>query len=93
MKAGKETVIMGKSGDAPDRKEIEEIISHFKCPKDFQCYKSQFVVLCNAEDIGIESFLECLEEDPLECQFSMPYGHTHFCHCPLRIYICKKLKK
>jgi hypothetical protein len=38
-------------------KEIEEIINQFKCPKDFQCYKSNFEALCDAEDIGIESSL------------------------------------
>ena len=75
-------------------KEIEAIISQFKCPKDFQCYKSHFEVLCLAKDIGLESFLECLEEDPLGCQFSLPFGYnTQFCQCPLRAYICKKLGK
>jgi len=41
------------------KKEIEQIMSQFKCPKDFGCYKSGFKVLCKAKDIRIESFLEC----------------------------------
>lgn len=35
-------------------KEIKEIIGHLKCPKDFNCYKSGFDVLCKAKDVGIE---------------------------------------
>ena len=84
---------MERSPDASNKKEIEEIIGRMQCPKDFECYKSGFEILCSAKDIGLETFVKCLEEDPLECQFSMPYGHTRFCHCPLRIYIAKKLKK
>ena len=75
------------------RKEIEEIINHFKCQKGFQCYKSHFDALCKAKDIGLETFLECLEEAPRSCQFSVPFGYGYFCQCPLRVYIAKKLKK
>jgi hypothetical protein len=74
-------------------KEIEEIINQFKCPKDFQCYKSNFEALCDAEDIGIESYLKFLEENPRSCQFSVPFGEGHFCKCSYRVYLCKKLGK
>jgi hypothetical protein len=79
--------------DEAQKKEIEEIISQFKCPKDFQCYKSGFEVLCKAKDIGIESFLLCFEEDPRKCKFSLALERGYLCECPLRIYIAKKLKK
>ena len=74
-------------------KKVEEIIDGIKCPKDFECYKSGYDNLCKAEDIGIESFLVCLEEDPVSCKFSIPYGDAYFCQCPLRVYIAKKIKK
>lgn len=74
-------------------KEIEEIIDQFKCPKDFKCYKSHFDVVCKAKDIGLETFLECLEENPQYCHFAVPFGYAHFCQCPLRVYIAKKLRK
>ena len=60
---------------------------------DFECYKSHFGVPCKAEDIGFERYLECLEENPRPCQFSVPFGDGYFCQCPLRVYIAKKLKK
>jgi len=75
------------------RKEVERIIDGMKCPKDFECCKSGLENLCRAKDIGLESFLECLEKNPQECEFSFSFGHSYFCHCPLRVYIAKKLKR
>ena len=78
----------------PDhKKEIEQIIGEFVCPKDFICYKSGFDSLCKAKDIGLEPYLECLDENPEECVFLLPYANVHYCDCPLRLYIAKKLKK
>jgi hypothetical protein len=74
-------------------KEIEKIVGCFECPKDFQCYKSGLEVLCEAHDIGLDTYLKCLEKDPRSCQFSVPFGDGYFCECPLRVYICKKLGK
>jgi len=78
-----------------NRKEIEEIIGQLKCPKDFKCYRSGFETLCKAEDIGMKTYLKCLEEDASHCLFSMSFGSgsMYFCACPLRVYISKKLKK
>ena len=75
------------------KKQIEKIISGMECPKDFTCYKSGFEDLCKAKDIGIESFLECLEENPRDCKFLLSFGYGYLCHCPLRCYIAKKLRK
>ncbi len=74
-------------------KELKEIIGEMKCPKRFKCCWSGFEVLCKAKDVGSESFLECLEEDPSDCTFSISFVNTYLCKCPLRIYIAKKLKK
>ncbi len=75
------------------KNEIEEIISQFKCPKDFRCYKSGLKVLCKAKDIGLDTYLECMEVYPQTCPFSVAFGYSHLCQCPLRVYIAKKLKK
>ena len=74
-------------------KQIEEIIGRMKCPNDFRCWESGFEALCKARDIGQESFLECLEENPQECKFSLSFGYSYFCQCPLRVYIAKELKR
>ena len=76
-----------------NKKQIEEIIGGISCPKDFVCYKSGFENLCKAEDIWLESFLKCLEDNPRECVFAISYASGYYCKCPLRVYIAKTLKK
>lgn len=76
-----------------DRKKIEEIMAGMQCPKGFQCAKSGFERLCKSKDFGLENYLDCLEEIPQDCPFALPFGYGHFCQCPLRVYLGKKLKK
>ncbi len=75
-----------------NKKKIEEIMAGMRCLKDFQCAKSGFDRLCKTKDFGLEDHLECLEENPQACSFAMPFGNGHFCQCPLRIHLDKKLK-
>jgi hypothetical protein len=78
--------------DPKQRKEIEKIIGEIKCPKDFICYKSGFENLCKAKDIGLERHLDCLEKNPRNCIFAIPFGNRYICYCPLRVYMVKELK-
>lgn len=71
---------------------IKKIIKTIECPKDFKCYESKFKNLCKAKDIGLKSFLLCLEEKR-ECNFSIFFIDEYLCKCPLRVYIAKELKK
>ncbi len=73
--------------------EVSQILNGLKCSKDFLCYTSGLEKLCEAEDIGLEKFLLCLELKAQDCKFSVRYGGSHFCQCPLRVYISKKLLK
>jgi len=74
-------------------KELQEIMGGFTCPKDFKCYKSGFENLCQANDVGKQTFVQCLELNPDGCSFSKLIAIAYICYCPLRIYISKKLKK
>ena len=76
-----------------ERKKIEELIDQLSCTKDFRCAQSGFERLCSARDLGLESFLECLEEEAWGCRFALSFGEGYFCRCPLRVYIAKNLKK
>jgi len=49
--------------------------------------------LCKARDFGMEEYIDCLEENPEKCEFSLPFGEGYLCKCALRIYIAKNLKK
>jgi len=75
------------------KREIEEIIGGMKCPKDFKCYKLGLESLCKAKDIGVKSYLKCLEKNPQDCKFSFSFWNSSLCKCPLRVYIAEKLGK
>lgn len=75
------------------QKQIEEFIEVLKDPEDFQCYKAGVGVLCKAQDIGLETFLICLERNPQKCNFSVYFGNLFFCKSPLRVFIAKELKE
>jgi hypothetical protein len=79
--------------DEEVRKRIEQIAAGMKCPKGFRCARSGFEELCKAKDVGLDGYLECLEKNARECPFALPFGYGHFCECPLRVYIAKKLDK
>ena len=57
------------------------------------CHKQRIEDFCKARDVGLETFVECLEEDPFECPYSMLLDSVPYCKHPLRIDIAKKMKK
>ena len=73
------------------KRELEKMIGSISCPKGFICYKSGLTALCKAEDVGMKSFLKCLEDNPTDCVFSIGYGYSYYCKCPLRVYLAKRL--
>jgi hypothetical protein len=75
------------------RNRLEEVIRGVECPKGFVCYKSGFTRLGKVAGIKKDGFLECLEEDCQECQFSLPFGKPTACLCPVRIYIANEFAK
>jgi hypothetical protein len=45
-------------------------------------YDNAFHFSCRRKDLGLDSFLLCLENNPEKCIHSLPFGHDHFCKCP-----------
>ena len=82
---------MGSRMKEEERKRINDIMGQMQCPKDFSCASSGFANLCKARDFGLDNYLECLEVNPLECTFALPFGDIHLCQCPLRVHLSKKL--
>ena len=79
--------------DKETRKKIDEIMSGMSCPRSFKCADSGFENVCKARDRGLRDYLDCLEDNPKNCPFSVPFANGHFCECPLRVYLAKKLGK
>ncbi|MES0349630.1 MAG: hypothetical protein ABUK19_02820 [Desulfobacteria bacterium] len=74
--------------------EVEEVMYEIGLPKDFKYYKPGVGFTCKAKDVGMESYIVCLEEHPLECKFSVGFfGDRFYCECPLRVYVAKMLEK
>jgi len=74
-----------------DEKELRRIIDEIQCPRELCCLETGFDRTCKTKDVGLKAYLECLEQDASVCSFSVPFGSSYFCSCPLRVYICKKL--
>lgn len=78
--------------------DLKKILKQADCKKDFECLKSGIKNLCEAKDIGLENYIECdpescKTEGPAFCESGIPFGYSHMCKCPLRIYFCRKLKR
>ena len=77
--------------DEEKRERAEKLLTDRPCAKGCRCYNVRFEELCKARRYGIESLLECLEEDPMNCRFAFPFGGSNFCKCQLRLEIAKIL--
>ncbi len=74
------------------RKAAEKIMARIQCPKDFECYRSGFKKLSRAKDVGMLSYVQCLEDNSPECKFAIRLGDRKFCDCALRVYIAKHIE-
>jgi len=73
-----------------DKQIIRRFMADVDCQKGFSCLSAGPQNLCKARDIGSDLYLECLEDVPEKCSFSMPFGDTNFCKCAIRIYLAHK---
>ena len=55
--------------------------------------KAETDVACRAEDIGLETFVFCLEKDPQGCEFSISFGDAFFCKSSLHISQAKASRR
>ncbi len=82
-----------KSKMIKHKRQMEKIMSKMKCPKDFACYKFDFKNFSKTKDVPMESFVECSSKDAWQCEYSLLFGSSYLCKCPLRVYVLKKLIK
>ena len=67
--------------------QIDKIMNEMECPKDFECRTSDFENLGKTSLIADNQLVECLEENRQRCGYTLPFGQTALCKCPLRNYI------
>jgi hypothetical protein len=58
-----------------------------------KCDKAECEFSCEARDIGLDSYVECLEERAHLCAFSVRYAHAYYCKNRARVYAAKQLAK
>ena len=63
------------------------------CPRDFECYKSDFESMGEVGIVGDAVMLECIERRGRECEFGSHRGLGVICGCPLRNYIAKNFRR
>ena len=56
------------------KRKLAQITGQMEWSEDFVCYKFGFKTLCQAEDLGRQSWLKCLEKNPGDCRFSLGYA-------------------
>jgi hypothetical protein len=76
-----------------DRKKFEELKARVNCSKNFACVSSAIEDLCDAKYYPDIDLLECLENEPQNCEFAKPYAARFICTCPLRKYIVNNFDK
>ena len=73
--------------------EIEKAANGLDLPQNFEWYKPGLGFTCKARDIGLESYVNCLETHSYLCPFSVFYGYANYCSCTARVYVAKQLEK
>lgn len=63
------------------------------CPEGCKFHKLCVQNLCKAKDVGLETFVRCLEQEPIACDCSLFFADAWFCSCAPRVYIAKTLRK
>jgi hypothetical protein len=74
-----------------DKQKLAELTK--QCPEGCKCREADIEDLCMARDIGLKTFVECLEEKPFECECAISYGAVSYCSCPARVHIAKSLNQ
>jgi hypothetical protein len=72
--------------------EVEEASYGSELLEDCQWYMPRFGFTCEAKDIGLDSYVMCLERDSSRCPFSVTYARSYYCKCSLRINKVKKAR-
>ncbi len=77
--------------DEKKLRRIEEIMERIDCPHDFRCYVEGVERGGGVGALTDDGFIECLEERPWECEFSMPFKNAYLCQCGVRLKIAEIL--
>jgi hypothetical protein len=73
-----------------NKREIEKLFEN--CPEECKCRQRGVDDLCYVRDIGLKSFVQCLEKDSLTCFHRIGFGRNYYCTCPVCVFMAKGFK-
>ena len=79
--------------DEEKLKQIKAILASSTCPSSCKCYINKQDEICKARTTDLHNLLECLEDNPEDCTFSVAFGGSYFCKCSTRIEIAEILNE
>ena len=62
------------------------------CPERCKCRQRGVENPCHVRDVGLKTFVQCLEENAFDCFHQITFGGTHYCSCRVCVYIAKGLR-
>jgi hypothetical protein len=62
----------------------------YACPEGCRCHNNGTECLCKAADVGLETYVECLEASPFECPSAIRFGGIYYCSCPTVVHLTKE---
>jgi len=77
--------------DEEKLKQIKKILETSSCPTNCKCYGANREEICRARQTDLDNLLECLEDHPEDCSFSIAFGGSYYCKCQTRIELAKIL--
>jgi hypothetical protein len=64
-----------------------------ECVESYESQGWGFDKMCEAEDIGLETYLKCLTAEPYKCENAVYFDGLWYCSSPTLVHIAKKKKK
>ena len=64
--------------------ELNRLKQKTKCSRNYQCILNISKLHCKAKYYALADLMECLDDQPEDCEFSRPFSSTFICTCKLR---------
>ncbi len=73
--------------------ELNKLKEKINCSKKYRCINDSIKDPCEAKYHAVSNLMKCPDIQSKFCEFSIPFGATYACKCPLRKLIAMNFKK
>jgi len=75
-----------------DFEHLRRLRHEVECPYGFICLEQGFQKAGKVRDMGMDSYVQCLQEQADDCPMRFCFGYSYFCKCKIRVYAAKNLQ-